>query len=171
MPNRRFQRRGAPVGHRRSTNWISLFDDPDNALSVADNGAALLLTRTIVSSVVAPSTIVRIRGQVGLSGTLPVNSLLGIGIAVVSDQAAALGITAVSHPITDSEWDGWLWTDSRYIGSGNFNTLNEWPIDSKAMRKWDDDQSLVVVAENIGINVGGGAIIVSVNARLLIKGA
>ena len=167
MARRRF---GGPrvIGHKRETNWISLTGDPDNALSVGNNAAALLASIASAEGL-GPVTIVRVRGHVGLLGTEPTSALIGVGICVVSDQAADLGITAIPHPVTDENWDGWLWRDTRYFGSGMRNEVDDFPIDSKAMRKLDDDQALVTVAEVVSINVGGGAVIVAINGRVLFK--
>ncbi len=73
-------------------------------------------------------------------------------------------------PITDEGWDGWMWRMCRYAGTRYSNEQSWGEIDSKAMRKWDDGETLVVVAENLAINVGGAAAIVSVNGRFLVKG-
>ena len=169
MANRRggsFQRRGV----RRGTNWISLTQDADNALSVASDGAAILSSLDITSSPVGKSTIVRIRGCWGFDPGAATSLLIGLGIAVVSDQAVAAGIASIPKPITDEGWDGWMWRMCRYAGTRYSNEQSWGDIDSKAMRKWDDGDSLVCIAENININVGGAAAITSINARVLVKG-
>ena len=95
MARRRFS------GGKRSrpTNWVSLADDPDNAFNVVSTAATVLVVRTIASSSIGPSTIIRVRGQLGLLGSEPVSALIGVGIGLVSDQAGALGVTAVPHRI------------------------------------------------------------------------
>ncbi len=163
-------RRRFAGGRSRPTNWISLTGDPDNVLSVASGGQAIVATATIQSSAIGPSTIVRVRGAIGIFGTALLSQIVGVGIGLVSDRAATTGITAVPHPLTDEEWDGWLWRDAVYIGASQNATINEWVIDSKAMRKWDDDMTLVVVAENLPINTAGVAALISINGRILVKG-
>ncbi len=163
----RFQRRS---GVRRGTNWLSLLQSPDNAQSVASDGATIIggIGQTPDSS--GKSTIIRIRGCWAFDPGAATSLLIGLGIALITDQSFTAGIASVPKPITDEGWDGWMWRMCRYAGTRYSNEQSWGEIDSKAMRKWDDGETLVVVAENLAINVGGAAAIVSVNGRFLVKG-
>ena len=163
----RFQRRS---GVRRGTNWLSLTQDPDLALSVPSNGAAILsgLGQTPDSS--GKSTIIRIRGCWAFDPGAATSLVMSIGIALVTDVAFAAGIASVPKPLDDEGWDGWMWRMCRYAGTRYSNEQSWGEIDSKSMRKWDDSETLVVVAQNVSINVGGAAAITSINGRLLVKG-
>ena len=93
-----------------------------------------------------------------------------IGLAVVSDEAAAVGITGVPLPVTASASSLWFLyhaiqaDESSFITgikSGQFNK-----VDSKAMRKVEVGQDIVVVIENGGVGFGT---IVGLSGRLLVK--
>ncbi len=67
----------------------------------------------------------------------------------------AIGITAVPTPITEEDWDGWfvyevLAGTFRFGSAIGFN--QESPVgihfDSKAQRKVEDDNAVVVVLQN-----------------------
>jgi len=80
-----------------------------------------------------------------------------VGIGVVSEQAASVGITAVPHPGSDAGWGGWLW-HSYFAGRLSFasatgyapNQVHQLVVDSKAMRKVGDNERLVLVVQNTG---------------------
>jgi len=87
------------------------------------------------------------------------------GHAVVSDQAVAIGVTAVPTPNVDNGSDLWfvfeavmsdIKVGSDQTGFGRVGI--ERIIDSRAMRKVEDGQDLVVVAEagtgSDGMNMG-----------------
>ncbi len=94
-----------------------------------------------------------------------------IGMAVVSDQASAIGVTAVPTPITDGASD--LWYLHKYIFADESNLTDRTrgatkvSIDSKAMRKVNGDEDIVLVSELSGA-IGAGAII-TVALRFLLK--
>jgi len=82
-----------------------------------------------------------------------------IGIAVVTAQAVSVGITAIPHPFTDGSWGGWLWHS--YFAAKLFvasaagiepQMTHRIVVDSKAARKVDEDERLVVVVENSASN-------------------
>ena len=98
-----------------------------------------------------------------------------IGLCIVSDQALAIGVTAVPTPITDMESDLWF-LHKVLINSMFFSTAASfqspgsivYEIDSKAMRKVNDDEQIVIVQEASGVSQGQ---VVSVGGRLMIKEA
>ena len=100
---------------------------------------------------------------------------VGYAKAVVSDQASAIGITAVPTPVTDSASDLFhvyemLFGSFSFLSSVGYDqvggTRNVWTIDSKAMRKVNDDQDIVTMIETSGTSEG---VIVVSFTRTLIK--
>ncbi len=170
---RRSSFRQRMVSQGRKTFWFS-------GLSTRVTLAAAL-SSTIVTSLNAaalalrPFTIVRTRGyvsifsdQVGASE----NQTAAYGEIVVSDQALAIGVTAVPTPITDSQssWhvyhalaDHFNFADG--TGLQQFAMIN-YPIDSKAMRKVEEGEDLIAVAELAAISDG---CLVAAFTRTLIK--
>ena len=74
-------------------------------------------------------------------------------MAVVSDQAAAVGVTAVPDPISDSGSDMFLMhqyfaAPFRFSAAGVAVIAATFEFDSKAMRKISEDETLVVVVAN-----------------------
>jgi len=81
------------------------------------------------------------------------------GLAVVSDQAVAIGVTAVPTPDTDRGSDLWYVYEETYghftftTGVGYIEGGASNRYDSKAMRKVEIGQDLVIVAETpSGVN-------------------
>jgi len=96
------------------------------------------------------------------------------GSCVVSEQAHAIGITAVPTPITDSGSDLWFTYDSlanmflqaSAVGiSGQGNSVIQY--DSKAMRKVEDGEQLITVAEVAASTVSEGARVTVLERQLL----
>jgi len=96
------------------------------------------------------------------------------GAAVVSDQAVAIGVTAVPTPVTDASSDLWFAYQAmvgRYqfrdaTGAGRDGFVYE--LDSKAMRKVNQGEDIITVAESSVGDFGGGSF-VSVFGRMLVK--
>ena len=120
-----------------------------------------------------PFTVIRTRGwlEVHSDQIASSESYVGdFGMCVVSDQAVAVGVTAVPTPLTDKGSD--LWHVYEQLGSrlfaGDGTGTNELGVqkffDSKAMRKVNDDQDLIAVVEN---EIAG--CIVTFSGRILIK--
>ncbi len=139
---------------RRGTQWVG---------SATETGVTALAGSSVVLdqafSFGEPATIIRIRGgfwvQTDQNATTE-RPIGAIGMAVVTDQALAIGVTAVPTPITDMESEQFLlwypfFTDVRFATAAayNHNTGAYVPLESKAMRKVDDSKSIVVVVENI----------------------
>ncbi len=158
---------------RRETFWMQIAQVSTN-LTVS---AAAFLTNFLTSAALAvrPFTIVRtrIKWLVTSDQVAATEAFIGnVGISVVSDQAIAIGVTAVPTPAID-------------LGSDLFFLIDQWPgrfelvagltalsdlapmtIDSKAMRKVDDDQNVAMVAE---AGIGGDGLNISTVGRMLIK--
>ena len=76
------------------------------------------------------------------------------GMAIVTDAASAIGATAIPGPWTDSSWDGWfVWEPFGFrfesvTQVGVFMASREIVIDSKAMRKLNDEETIVMMVES-----------------------
>jgi len=137
---------------------------------------SLLYSLTTAEKALRPFTIVRIRIHIGVESDQQVASeavASAMGVAVVSDQAEAIGITALPTPLTDLSSDLWLahqflFTEFTFATASGFigTNMHRETIDSKAMRKVEDGQDVVVTAESSII--GEGAIL-TVGGRMLIK--
>ncbi len=146
--------RGRGRGTRRPTDW--------SASAVASALTSLAANTIVLSETFTPivggETLIRTRGLFSWRSDQQAadEALLGaVGIAVVTAQAVSVGITAIPHPDTDSAWGGWLWhsyfSSSLSLGTSvgfDANDMQRIWIDSKAMRKVDEDERLVVVVEN-----------------------
>ncbi len=137
------------------------------ALAVFSLNAAALALR--------PFTVVRTRGILfGRSDQTAASENWGgaMGIAVVSDQASAVGITALPTPVTDFGSDLWfmlLQQQGRFDLKSAVGVLESGrtvDIESKAMRKVDVGQDIVVVIETTSFNLSWST---SLGFRMLIK--
>ena len=92
------------------------------------------------------------------------------GMAVVSDQASAIGVTAVPTPVTDSDSDLFFVHQVFFADESNLTDRtkggNHYSIDSKAMRKVNGDQDLIISAELSDIGSGFRLL---VGGRFLLK--
>ena len=178
MANIRVARRSGLVlrggRNRRDTIWGSL----DTTESVLTGAPTAVLTNSLNAAGLAlrPFTVIRTRGIIQVrSDQAGATESYGadLGCAVVSDQAVAIGVTAVPTPLTDKSSDLWFVYEQLFgrieIGSGAgtgvpVQTSMFKEFDSKAMRKVEEGQDLVTVVEN---ELAGCNIIVS--GRFLVK--
>ena len=109
------------------------------------------------------ATIIRTRGSVStVSDQVAANEAPfgAYGICVVSNQAFAIGITAIPTPYTDADSDLWFvhgyWYCPFAFGSAvGFNNVSQrTDFDSKVMRRISEDETVVMVMEN-GDATGG----------------
>jgi len=158
---------------RRDTAWFGITDASTtlgagiSAVSGSFNAAALAMR---------PFTIIRVRGWMFLrSDQVAASEAYGVsvGFAVVSDQASAIGVTAVPTPITDKSSDLFFLYESLFgrieaqsaVGVQEIGRFAK--VDSKAMRKVNDDQDMVIVAENSGLS--SDTVILADGYRMLVK--
>jgi len=97
-----------------------------------------------------------------------------LGFAVVSDQAVAVGVTAVPTPFTDKGSDlffvyqqlvGRVGTGTGVAAAGVITEIGRFvEYDSKAMRKVNEGQDVVITVEN---EIAG--CVLTHSARMLIK--
>ena len=157
-----FKRRG---GFQRSSARQIFWERSTDITGYTTLGAA---TAVIAQSLTAvdPITLVRTRGKISVvtdqagGAAVDEGSFGAIGMCVVSDQALAIGVTAVPTLITDKDSDLWLLHEYFFasvlvgtnVGFSDVSSLTM--FDSKAMRKISEDQSLIVVVENAAASHG-----------------
>ena len=141
-------------GKRSATDWSSSV--PATSFVTVAASATVLLE--VFTPIAGGETVLRTRGQfVWMSDqAVAIESQIGaVGIGVVSEQAATVGITAIPFPDTDAAWGGWLW-HSYFASRLEFASAigfqpqmaNRIVIDSKGMRKVGENERLVVVVQN-----------------------
>ena len=160
-------------GSRRKVSW-----------TVGPNGSSGLITTA--STVVFPTglqalvddlTLVRMRGEIAFSitGTNIRDGFdaIAVGMAVVTENAFGVGVTAVPAPLTDINWDGWLfhWSGSMaamLAAAENEATQYRLVIDNKAMRKMHESDVIVAVIE-VATETGTASLEAILNTRTLFK--
>ncbi len=158
--------------NRRETAWL---DTVFTNTTLGVSGTAVLINSLNAAALaLRPFTVVRVRGQMLVvtdQAAASENFVGNLGKAVVSDQAVAIGVTALPTPGTDRSSDLWFVYESiigEFRFDSNVGTREEFsrPYDSKAMRKVEDGQDLVTVVE---AGIGGSGLIISHVGRTLIK--
>ena len=155
---------------RRKTSW-----------AVGPGGTSLLSIAAPQTSVVGSGatsledglTVVRLRGELLLRLQTPTTDGFtgAFGIALCTAAAFAVGITALQKPISDEDWDGWLYHQYFAINgeaAGDLDTVVRTVVDSKAMRKLPQDM-VVFSAIQTSIETGTATLQVFFNSRMLVK--
>ena len=160
--------RGRPSGPRRLTQWIGPADQ--GYVSVASAGKTIIGTAPFTEA----ATIVRTRGQVSVqpgSFAADLNVIGAFGVCIVSDEAVAIGVTAVPGPFDQADWTGWMvWRsfslhlDVQSAVGFDVQGMMNFEVDSKAMRKVYPNETLILVAES-----QAGAYDISTPLRHLVK--
>ena len=152
---------------RRQTSWTAGPGDgtiSDHTVSLSTGSKAIWSTGLV--PLVEGLTIGRIRGELLVylkSATAQVDGFVGAaGILLVSDEAFAAGVASIPGPITDLDFNDWMWFQMFSIKSGGAiaaaaatdeDQINatvaaaRYPIDSKAMRKFPVGKVMVGVIE------------------------
>ena len=171
MANKFTARRGIIRTPRRETLWIG----SDNSLAVTTTIGAtqVVLNQSFSTTTLArrPFTIVRTRGFIFVQSDQVAaleEQIIGMGMSVVSEQAIAVGVTAVPDPYADLGSDLFFVHKIGMKGMESNGDLRGayWEFDSKAMRKVEDGQDVAVVIRNISSAFGADFFIVF---RMLIK--
>ena len=158
---------------RRLTSWEG---GPEGILSPASSAVSGF--PTTLNILTDGFTLIRTRGELLLA--LLTTSVAqggfqwGLGLTVVSTKAAGVGATAIPGPLTELNWDGWfvhhqgtLKAVTTTLGNDLGATVVRVPIDSKAMRKTKEDDSVVAMLETI--EVGTSTLHAELRTRLLFK--
>ena len=149
-------------GRRRESLWFSI---PAVRTTDAAAGAATIISSLTVAALsLRPFTIVRTRMEIlavsDQTGAVE-DYQAGIGLAVVSDQAVAAGITAVPLPFSDLGSDLWFAIELIFgqfvfvsgIGFQDSTGVHR-TLDSKAMRKVEDGQDIIITSEASALSDG-----------------
>ncbi len=159
---------------RRATTWLSL---PPTVTAFTVTGGTILLSLTAEELAKRPFTIIRTYFTVHIQSDI-INAderqAFTIGMCVVSEQAEAIGVTAVPTPDTDRDSDLWfihgdVMADLSFVTGVGFDADGGQSKDfmSKSMRKVNNDEEVVMVGETTaGISDG---MIVRIAGRMLIK--
>ncbi len=165
------RRRGAVAlrqGQRRMTDWVASNDSTaSTTLAAAGVVQDQALTEAILSSTgLLPSTIVRTRGDLWIKGDAGAegaseNPFGAVGFAVVSERARAVGSGSLPFPIGDEPSDlffvHFFWHAGSVFGSAvglNANMWQHYAFDSKAQRKVQSGNAVVVMIENASAAFG-----------------
>ncbi len=146
---------------RRDTVWIGI---GEASTTLPATGSTALTNVFGVLTLLSPFTIVRTYVDWFLksdqTGALELFQA-AFGIAVVSDQSAAIGISAIPTPFTDLDSDLWLMHEIMaggftFVSGTGFNPVGgvHRSLDSKAMRKVEDGQDVAFTLENSGVGLG-----------------
>ena len=175
MANLRVGRRSGLVlrggRNRRDTIWAGFFAN----VSLGAGSTAAVMTQLAAGGLsLRPFTVIRSRGFVFVGSDQEAASeeqIVTYGHCVVSEQAIAIGVTAIPTPFTDVESDLWWVYEtvaSRLVvtpaGTGSPGMTQY--FDSKAMRKVEDGQDIVSVVETTSGSAGARVL---TGVRLLLK--
>ncbi len=170
-------------GSRRRTSWGVGPGSGTTTNQVSATGTLLPAGATLTDDGL---TLIRTRGvldmQITDSGTPAATMMGAVGIGVVTSEAFAIGATAVPLPVTDDQWDGWLyhwyfslWSANAINGGSQVDTdaINtnlahvRFEVDSKAMRKIDFNETIMACLEVI--ETGTSIMNWSFRSRTLVK--
>ncbi len=156
----RAQRRFTARAQRRPGTWSRFVDTGIVAVPAASK---VLVASAVLSNPGINETLRRVRGFILLLSdqTAATERQLGaFGICVASDAAVAAGAASLPGPVTeldDDLWQTWLPLQGALTvvsGVGFILQDNKIQIDSKAMRRIQQGQSLAIMAENASATFG-----------------
>ncbi len=157
--SRRIFRGGRQV---RETLWIGVAETVTTLASA--NTATIINVASAGVDALRPFTVVRSVGFMGIRSDQTATSETydaAIGFSVVTDQAAAIGVTAVPTPWTDLGSDSFFVHQmlmQRFLfisGVGVESGMLSWMhYESKAMRRVNDDQTVAFVVEGSSLSAG-----------------
>jgi len=163
--------RGRQFPGRRETAWDKGFQVTGQ---VSADGITVLQGLTGSGIGGGLVTLARIRGELliaGSSGTTPDSIRVAIGAGLVTDEAFAIGATAVPGPLASEEWDGWMWyqaMSAQFRGGEGQGRSFRFVIDSKSMRKFDLDSVTLALIIEAAAEVGAVVLDVMVTTRTLV---
>ena len=178
MARRTFRGPALRQGQRRLTEWGASADVSTTSGLLA--GSVVLdqsFTNAILNAAgLFPSTIVRVRGDLWVRSDQNAANETPFGamaFAVANENARAAGVASLLAPIADEGADAFF--VYQYFHGGNFgastgalfaNPWHHFPFDSKAMRKLEDGDSIVIMMEN---SDGAGGADYVLKFRILFK--
>ena len=128
-------------------------------------------------------TLVRTRGYFSLRLTLAVSDLDGfagaVGIGIATLAAVTAGISSVPTPITEQDSEHWIFwqafevkAQQLFVAGGSpgleqHGVYDKFMVDSKAMRKFNEDDALYACVEMV--EVGAATVQIHHDSRMLFK--
>jgi len=174
VARRRAFRRGS-FGKRRQTDWEKSI--ASTLVSVVSGGVSSLGGVQLLEGGLHKPTIVRVRGCWSVYHQLSNIGIqqVGLGLMLLTDAEVAAG--AFPGPITDADEDRWMWhwcDFLRWRGPSTETQLGGFAesrgiIDSKAMRIWEENFQLTLLAENVAVSGLADSIDATSFFRLLLK--
>ncbi len=157
----------------RESRWFE--DVPVQSALSAASTAVIQLSLSAEELALRPFTVVRTRGVLFVRSDQQAATetyQAAVGDCVVSEQALAIGVTAVPTPMTDRGSDLWylfeevagIFTFGSAVGFIEGGRTKY--FDSRAMRKVEDGQDLIRVVETSSLSSG---VFAYTAGRLLIK--
>ena len=146
-------RRVPSVSARRKTTWGGIQSFVYSTVA-ADTLVLLASFSAAGLANIQKSTLIRVRGIVGVrsdQGAAFEDAQGAFGIAVVTDTAASLGVTALPDPVNDAAgdyWQTWQGLFSTPIQSTSARSPTQYMVDSKAQRKLGDLDAIVLLFKN-----------------------
>ena len=178
---RSFQNQGRSRGSfpaRRKRSWEVGPGSGTGLLNTTASGSLILGSGSQTTS--DDLTVARIRGQfsywINQAAATGDGYVGAFGIGKVEANAFAVGVTAVPTPVTDPEWDGWMfWHPISAIATVDAETLSitgrvgaQWvPVDTKAMRKMDLGDVIYAVVEVTEV-AGASTLVMAMDSRMLV---
>ena len=176
-----------PRSQRRKTSWAG---GPGTSVDGARQGitsSSSVLATTSSAVLQDGITLVRTRGDLNLwlsAATAAGDGYSGaFGVAVASSPAVIAGILSVPTPLTEEDWDGWLYhryfscfaggTIAAATAAEQADQVNassaalHIEMDSKAMRKLEIDMTLYAIIEVV--ELGTAVLQWAFNSRMLFK--
>ena len=158
---------------RRRVSWSK---GPGGIATIVSASGSQLLS-VVSQANLDDLTITRLRGSIEV-GLVTASAggegyTWAVGVANVTENAFGIGITAVPTPLTDINWDGWLYHVQGNLISRDATPLDEAnllvhiEVDSKAMRKTHNTDGVIAVAEFA--EVGTATMRLSMVSRILDK--
>ena len=155
--------------NRRKTVWIGIDFASTTLVAV---GGTIMYSFNAAALALRPFTIVRTRMEFMLTSDQAAAvefQAFGFGWCVVSDQAAAIGVTAIPTPVTDIGSDLFfavknIFSDESAL-TDRAKSGTKVSLDSKAMRKVNEDEQPLGVGELSAI--GQGMIVFSAGNMLV----
>ncbi len=166
-----FIQRGGAM--RRESLWLAI---AATSTAIASASTAVLFSGFSAAILaLRPFTIVRTRGVAGIltdSGGASENQGAVFGMSVVTEQALAVGVTAVPTPETDADSDSFFlyepYIDRTFLQTavGILQMRSQRVFDSRAMRKVEDGFDVAGVWETLTTSNG---LVAHKVGRMLIK--
>ena len=137
------------VQTRRKTAWDV---GPGGVTSTQFTASSSSIIGAGVTPAVPGLTWIRIRGELEIflvANTAAADGMQGaLGLALVTTAAFNQGIAALPRPINDAEGEFWLW--HQFVGlhgsiASDPRATVRYQVDSKAMRKFDQDMTVVMI--------------------------